>query len=65
MNLNYFNGLKLLLQLEITELTHNKVSRYALNATRNSTLQHVIEHVPVGGRFNICVAVSNFYKTPF
>ncbi|XP_013139832.1 PREDICTED: sortilin-related receptor-like [Papilio polytes] len=43
-------------RLEITELTHNKVSRYALNATRNSTLQHVIEHVPVGGRFNICVA---------
>ncbi|XP_045536958.1 sortilin-related receptor-like [Papilio machaon] len=43
-------------RLEITELTHNKVSRYALNATRNSSLEHVIENVPVGGRFNICVA---------
>ncbi|XP_068629296.1 sortilin-related receptor isoform X1 [Battus philenor] len=42
-------------RLELTEETRNKVSRYGLNATTNSSLEHVIEKVPVGGRFNVCV----------
>ncbi|CAH2041323.1 unnamed protein product, partial [Iphiclides podalirius] len=42
-------------RLELMEETRNKMSRYELIATKNSSLEHVIENVPVGGRYNICV----------
>ncbi|XP_048483491.1 sortilin-related receptor isoform X4 [Plutella xylostella] len=42
-------------RLVITELTRNKVTRTELLPTRNVSLSHVFENVPVGGRYNICV----------
>ncbi|CAH0727121.1 unnamed protein product, partial [Brenthis ino] len=42
-------------RLDITELTHDKISRFELKASANVSLAHVIEGVPLGGRFNICV----------
>ncbi|XP_052741999.1 sortilin-related receptor isoform X1 [Bicyclus anynana] len=42
-------------RLDITELTHNLISRYELSPTNNVALSHVIENVPVGGRYNVCI----------
>ncbi|XP_073946301.1 sortilin-related receptor-like isoform X2 [Choristoneura fumiferana] len=42
-------------RLEITEETRNKISRYDLEPTENVKLSHVINNLPVGGRYNICI----------
>ncbi|XP_072931091.1 uncharacterized protein RpS19a isoform X1 [Epargyreus clarus] len=45
-------------RLDITEESRNKTSRYELNATTNVSLSHVIENIPLGGRYNVCVYPS-------
>ncbi|XP_047534155.1 sortilin-related receptor-like isoform X1 [Vanessa atalanta] len=45
-------------RLDITELTRNRVSRYELRASKNVSLAHVVQDVPLGARFNICVYAS-------
>ncbi|XP_049874971.1 sortilin-related receptor isoform X1 [Pectinophora gossypiella] len=42
-------------KLFITEETREKVSRYRLNPTINTTLTHIINDVPTGARFKICI----------
>ncbi|XP_026332516.1 sortilin-related receptor isoform X2 [Hyposmocoma kahamanoa] len=41
--------------MKITEETRNKTSYYSLNPTENTTLNHIIYNVPVGGRYNVCI----------
>uniref|UniRef100_S4NNK6 Sortilin-related receptor n=3 Tax=Pararge aegeria TaxID=116150 RepID=S4NNK6_9NEOP len=45
-------------RLDITELTNERVSRYELKATEKVALSHVIENVPLGGRYNVCIHTS-------
>ncbi|KAJ2951649.1 hypothetical protein O0L34_g13807 [Tuta absoluta] len=41
--------------LDIVEVTRNRSSSYLLSATVNTTLSHVVNNVPVGGRYKVCV----------
>ncbi|KAI8432323.1 hypothetical protein MSG28_004739 [Choristoneura fumiferana] len=45
-------------RLEITEETRNKISRYDLEPTENVKLSHVINNLPVGGRYTYQIIVS-------
>ncbi|GBP23516.1 Sortilin-related receptor [Eumeta japonica] len=42
-------------KLKITEKTRNVTSRYIIKPSKSSNLEHMIQNVPQGGRYNICV----------
>ncbi|KOB70678.1 Sortilin-related receptor, partial [Operophtera brumata] len=57
-----YKGKSLTYELEITEQTRNKLSQYELAPSTKTRYAHVLNNVPLGGRYNVCVHVSIQYE---